>query len=738
MFFNQLELIVLFVGAIAYIVIFVILVLNRGISELIIRYLVAYILISFILDLLRTFLQYNLFDLDLQNIINIFLIIGLVGLSVLLLKICSLLLPLHTNNTIWLIAGTLWTIGLIFLIIINSEQLTNLLSNDFSLLSAPLIINGLAVFGWASMMSRIVFLSFSSHRVVNRPLHKNRLNYWTLSLLLIVIGDVLFFRNVVVVGSPLHLVGISVIVYIVITHNLVDILRTSLQSLRYLIITFFAVLVYALLFLVLQPIIQERPGYNALLGALFMAAILAFFINPIVDLVSKRINKSLLGMDYDPSSVMREYSHTINNIVDLKLLEELSIKLIKNTFSVGVGHLYVVEEIHNGSISKFQINDVCETDRDDVDRFELKSDDPIAQHFTENKYPLTQYDLDYHPIYRNRELLGMQKFLSQDLDVYVPIHQDNRWIGLFALGPKISGFRYYDEELLLMETLADQSAVALENAKLFKRLQQINKELIQAREELEGVNTRLLEMDQLKSAFISVITHEMRTPLANLGFALQIFEMYGLDNFTNEQKDQLEELNHGLVSARKMVDDLVTFAAFLNDQAELVVEEIDLREIVINALFPHQAIAKEKGVELKLDVNGKDFNILGDSKLLTNASYHLINNAVKFTQDGGSVIVSCWVTDNGLICNVGDTGIGISNERMANIWDAFASTSNPLQRGWEGLGLGLALVKLIVEAHGGRVWARSKLGKGSDFGFLVPRSMRIERGVSKETAFNNN
>jgi signal transduction histidine kinase len=729
---NQLGSVVLFVGAIGYIVLFFILIFNRNIDELLVRYLVAYILVSFILDLFRTFLQYHLSDTKLQNIIIISSIIVLVGISVLLLKICSLLLPIKSDNRVWFIAGSLWTMGLILFVVINSDHFSNLISNEGSPLSPPRIFNGLAVIGWAGIMSRIVFLTYNSHRVVNRPLHKNRLNYWTISLLLIVIGDVLFFRNVTVVGSPLHLFGVSVIVYIILTHNLIDIFRTSLQSLRYLIITFFAMLVYAILLMVLQPIIQGRPGYNTLLGAIIMSAVLAIMINPILDIVSKRINRSLLGMDYDPSTVMREYSQSVNNIVDLKLLEKISISLIKNTFGVDVGHLYVVEEIVDGEHINFQLNDVCVDYDDGILRFELQSYDPIAQRLSDEKLPLTQYDLDYHPIYRQRSLSGSRKFLGQEFDVYVPIYEDERWIGLFALGPKTSGDRYYDEELLLLETLADQSAVALGNAKLFTRLQQINKELTQAREELEIVNSRLLGIDQLKSGFISVITHELRTPLANLAFALQIFEMYGRDNFTAEQIDQLEELHQGMINARRMVDDLVTFAAFLNNQADLKSDEFDMRDIVMNAFNPHQVIAQDKGVKLKLDVSGKNFNLIGDSKLLTNAVYHLINNAIKFTQDGGTVVVSCWVTGDGSVINVKDTGIGISSERMENIWNAFETTTNPLQRGWEGLGLGLALVKLIVEAHGGRVWARSELDKGSDFGFLIPHSISSDKMYSFE------
>lgn len=707
----------IFFGAIAYIGILIILLIKRGFNERIVQYFIVYILISFGLDLIRVLYQVNLTDPNLDLILYLISIIGLIGASVLLLKICELILPLKSVNRFWLILGLIWTAGII---LFATTSYPDIIYPQEDLITIKLILNILAVIGWAAMMSRIVYLSFKSHRDIKRPLHKNRLIYWTISLLLIVIGDVFLFRNVLAVGSALHLAGVILISYILLTHNLLDIYRTSLQSLRYLMITVLAMLVYAILFVLLQPPIQELRGFNPLIGALIMAGILAFLVNPIVDLLSERINSLLLGMDYDPNAIMREYSQSISNIVDLKLLEQISMNLIKNTFGIDIGHLYIVEEITSGDNIIFQLHDIGEDEEEGVHTSELNQNDPIAIRFSIEKLPLTQYDLDYHPIYQKRESSGNRKFLSQAMDVYVPIHQNEHWIGLFALGAKTSGDRYYDEEIMLLETLADQSAVALENAKLFRRLQQINKELIITKQDLEEVNARLLEVDQLKSAFISVITHEMRTPLSNLAFSLQIFDMYGRENLTDEQQYQLEELHNGLISARRMIDNLVTFAAFLNNQVELEFVDLDIKEIVVSAMKPNLAVAEDKEIDMRLDAKGKNFHVQGDSKLLTEAIYHLINNAVKFTQDDGKIIISCSKTVEDYIIIVKDTGIGISNERMENIWDSFVSISNPLHRGWEGLGLGLALVKFIVQAHGGNVWAHSELGKGSEFGFQIP------------------
>jgi signal transduction histidine kinase len=100
--------------------------------------------------------------------------------------------------------------------------------------------------------------------------------------------------------------------------------------------------------------------------------------------------------------------------------------------------------------------------------------------------------------------------------------------------------------------------------------------------------------------------------------------------------------------------------------------------------------------------------------------YHLVHNAIKFNREMGTVQVSCWATDSHLVFKVTDTGCGMSSEELAHIWEAFTQAADDVRRGVEGLGLGLALVKIVIEAHGGEVWATSQPGKGSTFGFRIP------------------
>jgi signal transduction histidine kinase len=113
-------------------------------------------------------------------------------------------------------------------------------------------------------------------------------------------------------------------------------------------------------------------------------------------------------------------------------------------------------------------------------------------------------------------------------------------------------------------------------------------------------------------------------------------------------------------------------------------------------------------------------SLQGDPERLSEAVHHLAQNAIKFTGADGDVWVRCWATSDAAHFEVKDTGVGVPADKLPTLWEGFSQMADPLRRGVEGMGLGLALVKYIVNAHGGQVWVHSEEGVGSTFGFQVP------------------
>ena len=175
-----------------------------------------------------------------------------------------------------------------------------------------------------------------------------------------------------------------------------------------------------------------------------------------------------------------------------------------------------------------------------------------------------------------------------------------------------------------------------------------------------------------------------------------------------------------------MIDSVISFASLLSKQGELKVEETEVAELIQTTLTPLEKMARSRNITLTCACSSQLDSIQADKARLAEAMYHLVHNAVKFNSAGGSVRVSCWSTDTHVVFKVEDTGQGISPEKLANIWEAFTQAADHVKRGVEGLGLGLALVKFVVEAHHGEVWASSQQGQGSTFGFRIPKRPPVE------------
>jgi signal transduction histidine kinase len=201
---------------------------------------------------------------------------------------------------------------------------------------------------------------------------------------------------------------------------------------------------------------------------------------------------------------------------------------------------------------------------------------------------------------------------------------------------------------------------------------------------------------------------------------MQLLGMYGVDHLIPEQREQIDQLNLGVKQARTLVENLITFASFLNKQVAINLETLDFHALIEDTLIPLHEMACAKEVALKVDVIGELLPVQGDRNYLAIAITQLVHNAVKFTNPKGKVWVSCWTATYTLFFDVKDTGVGVPRSKLASLWGGFTQMADPLRRGLEGLGLGLGLVKYIVASHGGQVWADSWEGKGSVFGFQIP------------------
>jgi len=263
------------------------------------------------------------------------------------------------------------------------------------------------------------------------------------------------------------------------------------------------------------------------------------------------------------------------------------------------------------------------------------------------------------------------------------------------------------EEVALGEMVGVQIAGFVENARLFDQ-------------DMHRAYKQLQELDRLKSAFIGVITHELRSPFVAAELSAQLVARYAQHQMLDELQRQIKQLQDELAEGRRAIDNVISFASLVGKKQKLYLEEADMATVIKDAVKPLQDMAKTRRITIKLKLDSQLPPVRIDKERMNEAIYHLAYNAIKYNYEGGTVEISCYPGQEQLTLTVQDTGVGLPEEKLNTIWEAFAQNSDDIKRGIEGLGLGLALVKFVVNAHGGQVAVTSTPGKGSVFGFRIP------------------
>jgi len=580
-----------------------------------------------------------------------------------------------------------------------------------------------AIAGWGVLVGVSFILILRAHRETKLPLHRNRYTYWLLVWAILVAGDLLFLAGQQIMGSAIHLIGCALAAFTVLTHALTDVGLVLRRTISYLIVTFLTAALYTIGFAVAQIVFWDTPGYSGLWTGAIVALVLAILFGPLLRKVESLVGRILGGTGTNASRLVSEYSSRISHIVSLERLATVAIDLMRDTLGFDRGLLYVVNhEADEPWAGLYHLQGITTMSNQVPPPGTLSEQSPLTQHLRAVRQPVTQYDVDLLPEFESVPQSEKQWLSALGMDIYVPIHSQASWIGLFVLGCKSSGARTSREDLALLSVLADQTAVALENARLVEDLLELNYDLERAYARLDRANRQLQEMDRLKSAFIGAITHELRSPFANIDFSLQIFTRDGLDTLTEEQQEQLRLLTTNTRQAQAMVDNLVAFTTFLSNQGTLNLAEVDFGQVLSETLSTFQIMMDAKGLNLRTALSDQLPVLRGDRERLSDAVCHLVHNAIKFTPQGGEIWLRSHAKDQQLLFEIKDTGVGIPADKISSLWEGFAQVADPLQRGIEGLGLGLPLVKHIITAHGGRVWAESREGDGSIFGFQIPLS----------------
>jgi len=286
----------------------------------------------------------------------------------------------------------------------------------------------------------------------------------------------------------------------------------------------------------------------------------------------------------------------------------------------------------------------------------------------------------------------------------VPLLKDGRLVGAITMHRrKVRAFG--ERQIALLETFADQAVIAIENTRLFR--------------EIEDKSQQLEIVSKHKSEFLANMSHELRTPLnAIIGFSEVLSErIFG--ELNEKQAEYLQDILTSGQHLLSLINDILDLSKVEAGRMELEAGSFSLREALENGLTMLKERAGRHGIVLGLEMDPDLDEIEADERKVKQVVFNLLSNAVKFTPDGGRVELSARQVDHEVQIAVCDTGVGISPEDRAHVFEEFRQVGQGTAKA-EGTGLGLALTKRFVELHGGRIWVESEVGTGSTFTFALP------------------
>jgi signal transduction histidine kinase len=309
---------------------------------------------------------------------------------------------------------------------------------------------------------------------------------------------------------------------------------------------------------------------------------------------------------------------------------------------------------------------------------------------------------------RFRPLLGRLGYRSL---LAVPLLREQKIMGGLTIFRRTTG-SFPPEVVNLLQTFATQSVLAIQNARLFR--------------EIEDKSRQIEAANRHKSEFLANMSHELRTPLnAIIGFSEVLQErMFGeLNEKQAEYTDDILSSGRHLLS---LINEILDLSKVEAGRMELELATFDLPLAIDNARTFVRERAIKHGINLDVTVDERLGDFVGDERKIKQILLNLLSNAVKFTAEGGRIGINARQADGSVEISVSDTGIGIAPEDQARIFEEFRQVGGDYAHKKEGTGLGLTLAKKFVELHGGKIWVESEVGKGSKFTFTLPTNVRCE------------
>ena len=430
------------------------------------------------------------------------------------------------------------------------------------------------------------------------------------------------------------------------------------------------------------------------------------------DITERKRSEEAIRRQNEYLAASAEIGRLVTSTLDLNTIFTRTVSLMSDRFGFYYAGIYIIEETGFHAVLREATGEAGEKMKAQRHSVVVGSNSVVGK-VAQNIEPMLLNDTEFEPLYMPNPYL-----LDTRSEVAIPLRIGLRIVGVIDI-QSTEPHAFTQDDLSVLQSLADQVAVAIDNARSYELSQQLIQDL--------------REIDLLKSQFLANMSHELRTPLNSIiGFSRVILK--GIDGpVTEMQQQDLTAIYNSGQHLLGLINDILDLARIEAGKMELNFEEVHLAEMTTSVMSTAKGLVKEKSVQLLQRIPENMPTVRGDAMRVRQVLLNLISNAAKFTE-AGSITVETLVQKGPTgkleaLINVIDTGPGISAEDQKKLFQAFSQVDGSATRKTGGTGLGLSICANLVQLHGGRIGVHSGVGNGSVFWFTLPLYYQPEEHI---------
>ncbi|MCA9338116.1 GAF domain-containing protein [Candidatus Saccharibacteria bacterium] len=521
---------------------------------------------------------------------------------------------------------------------------------------------------------------------------------------------------------------VSFLTVAIVKHGLFDIKLAAVRSAAYtLSILCFAGIYYMVAFLVSVLIFDSQVSSDISVSPvnIGLALILSFLFQPIKHFFDRVTNKIFFKNQYKRDVFYEDLGNILTSTTDLRsLLSRVSVH-IRDTFKAE----YVAAFVYYGS-DREKFVSTSTSQRVKIPVFDVKALDESVHRLRKKVIIVDDTANEYKSVWRI--------FRSHRTDIAIPLMRSKEVVGYIFLGERMSG-DYTRRDIEVLSSIGNQLVIAVQNTISIHEVRELNATLQQridvATKELRSSNAQLKHIDNVKDEFMSMASHQLRTPLTSVkGYLSMVLEGDAGDITWKQRKLLMEAFK----SSERMVG---LIADFLNisrlQTGKFVIDKtsFDFGSIVRQEVQDLEMIASSHDIKLSLKMDKMKLPVLADESKVRQVIMNLVDNAVYYSKPNSVIKILVERSGSaGVAFTVTDTGIGVPVSEQKHLFHKFYRAQNARQQRPDGTGVGLYLARRVVTAHGGAIIFKSTEGKGSTFGFKMPLDKKALAELAKKTA----